>query len=219
MMLTRVLGPGVASSAAIIAGLVFFDQAHLPDLFPWSTAVIPAVLTGALAVGLGLMLPDRLYHTRAERLALDLESATGLTGAASERVLSHVAEARRQAAILRASAASMRADVADATHAAAHDLDALADRLMKDPQSSGAAIKLIARARLVVEAVETFTAFKADRGAADADIEVSRQQVIQSLMQMSGAADAVHSQLARIKLTEIEVATEVADGLLRRHDK
>ncbi len=219
MRLENFLGPLIAGVVSFIAGAVYFNYAELPDLFPLSSVVVPALLTGILALGIGMLLPDRLYYTSAERLEAELRSATGLGGFDPERVLARAEEARRYAGSLRSASTSMQANIAEATNAAADDLDALAERILKNPQHANSAITVISRAGLVVEAVENFTDFKNDKGAQPEEIAKARTQIIGSLQNMSTAANDVHSRLARVKLTEIDVATDVADSLFGKGQK
>lgn len=214
MKLPAVLGPIIAALAAFGLSAVFFDQARMPDLFPWSTVVLPAVLTGILALGLAMLLPEKLYMTRAERMRHDLYTATGLTGAASERLMARANQARALADKLRAAAPEMREDAASVTIGAAEDLEGLADRILADPDNSRQASTLVTRARLVVDAVESFVGYKRDAGAKEPEVDAARARIMESLAQMSEAADAVHTRLARQRLTKIEVATDVADDLL-----
>ena len=219
MSIRAVVGPVLAGVVAVTLGALFFDGARLPDLFPWSGVILPALLTGVLALGLTLMLPEKLFFTRAEHLKVALYTGSGLEGIASERVIEHVERARDYAARLRASASDMREDAAEMTTAAAEDLEELADRLFAEPGRAQSATSLINRARLVVDAVENFVSFKQDAGAEDAKVENARDRIMESLTQMSGAAEAVHTRLARQKYTNIEVATEVADGLFGRQER
>lgn len=219
MTLRSFLGPALAATMAFALAALFFDAVRLPDLFPWSSAVVPAALTGLLAYGLGLLLPDGLYYTHAERMRLDLYTATGLTGTASQRVLNNVDQARNFASRLRHAATEMREDTAEMTVAAAEDLEDLADRLMAEPGRADSAITLISRANLVVDAVESFVAFKRDKGARESEIDAGRTRIIDSLSRMSETADAVHMRLARQKLTDLEVATDVAEGLFGRRER
>ncbi|MEM1160738.1 MAG: hypothetical protein AAGJ28_07375 [Pseudomonadota bacterium] len=216
MSVRALIGPAFAALAAIAVAALFFDQARLPEIFPWSTVILPAVVTGVLALGIGMVLPDGLYNTRAEQMRLDLYTATGLTGTASARIIGRIAEAHALAARLRAATTDMREDTADLTHAAAEDLEELGDRLKAEPGRADQATTLITRAKLVVEAVESFIAFKADTGAKTEDVDAARARILESLTQMSEAADAVQTRLAQQKLTDVEVATDVAEGLFRR---
>ncbi|MEM7060074.1 MAG: hypothetical protein AAF557_21035 [Pseudomonadota bacterium] len=209
-------GPLLAALIAVVLGAVFFDQARMPDLFPWSGVVLPAALTGVLAIGLGLLMPDRLYYSEAERIALEFAENTGLSGAAAARILGHIYQARLLAGRLRQASGKMAENTAEATNAAAQDLEDIAARLMHEPERDGEATKLVTRAKLVVDAVDHFVAFKGDLGAQSTEVDAARTRIIESLTQMSEAADAVQTRLARTKLTDVEVATDVAEGLFGR---
>jgi len=219
MTLPSFAGPLVAGTVAFIVGAVFFNFVQLPDLFPLSSVILPALLTGTLALGIGMLLPDALYFTNAERLEAELRTATGLGGYDPQRVLSRADEARGYAKTLRAASVDMNPDIAKATTAAAEDLDELATRILKTPHQANSAITVITRAGLVVDAVTDFVDFKHDKGAKPKEVEQARGQVINSLIHMSEAANDVQSRLARVKLTEIDVATEVADGLFGKGEK
>jgi len=212
-------GPCLAAGIAIILGTVFFHQARLPDLFPWSTVVLPAALTGGLAIGLGMLMPDKLYYSEQERMALEFADNTGLSGPAAARILSHIYQARLLAGRLRVASGKMQENTAEATNAAAQDLEDIAARLMVEPERDGEATKLVTRAKLVVDAVDHFVSFKGDLGAKSTEVDAARAKIVESLGQMSEAADAVQTRLARTKLTDVEVATDVADGLFGRSDK
>ena len=209
----------LASVIALVLSATFFSFAQLPDLFQFSTVVVPAVLTGILALGIGLLLPDQIYFTRAERLAEELQSATGIGGYDLQRVLDRADEARHYAKTLRAATTGMQPDIAEATNAAADDLNDLATRILRSPQRANTVITFISRAALVVEAVTKFVAFKSDISAKPEEVEIARAQVVRSLQNMSDEADDVHSRLARVKLMEIDVATDVADNLFGRGRK
>ena len=213
------LGALVAGVIACCIGLVYFNQATMPGWFPGSSILLPALLTGALAIAIGLMLPDKLFYTDSERLENELRDPTGLGGYDPQRVLSRADEARQHANTLRNSASEMQPDIAQATNAAADDLDALAARILKTPQHANSSIAVIIRAGLVVDAVTNFIDFKADTGAVPEDIAAARERVIDTLVNMSEAAGDVQGQLARVKLLDIDVATEVADGLFKKGEK
>lgn len=219
MSIRLVVGPVLAGIVSFGIGAAFFDQARLPDLFPWSHVAVPTLLTGLLGVGFTFLLPEKLFWTAAEKRRLDLFTGTGLAGVASERVIAHVDKARDYAARLRSASGTMREDAADMTTAAAEDLEELAERLFAEPARAQSATSLINRAELVVDAVESFVAFKQDAGAGEAEVSSARARIMDSLAQMSEAADAVHTRLARQKYTDIEVATEVADGLFARRER
>jgi len=212
-------GPCLAAFVAFVLAMVFFDQARLPDLFPWSAVILPAALTGLLAIGVGMLMPDKLYYSEEERMALEFADNTGLSGPAAARILSHIYQARLLAGRLRAATGKMQENTAEVTNAAAQDLEDIAARLMHEPERDGEATKLVTRAKLVVDAVDHFVAFKGDLGAQTAEVDDARTRIIDSLNQMSEAADAVQTRLARTKLTDVEVATDVADGLFGRSDK
>lgn len=211
-----IIGPAISVCLACAMAFSFFDHARLPDLFPWSGVMLPALLTGLLALGVGLLLPNRLHFTRDEHLRHQLYTATGLTGASSQRIVDHVEQARDLARRLRTASGEMQENTADVAKAAAADLDAIAERLLKEPDRATSATTLVTRAKVVVDAVDHFVDYKRDMGAQSAEVADARAQIIESLSQMSQAADAVQTRLARQKLTDVEVATGVADGLFRR---
>ena len=213
------IGPGLAALAAIVLAMIFFDQARLPGLFPWSGVILPAALTGMLAIGLGLLMPDSIYYSESERIALEFAANTGLSGPAAARILGHIYQARDLSDRLRAASGKMQSETAEVTQAAAQDLEDIAARLMHEPERDGEATKLITRAKVVVDAVDHFVAFKSDIGAQSAEVDAARTKIIESLSQMSEAADAVQTRLARTKLVDVEVATDVADGFFGRSDK
>ena len=216
MSLRTAPGPALAVVIACAIAAFVFDDMRLPHLFPWSSVVLPALLTGLLAIGIGCLLPEGLHYTRAERMRLELYHATGLTGVASDRILGRITHARLLAGRLRDAAEKMQDDAATVTVAAAEDLEELAHRLRQEPGRADAATTLISRAEVVVEAVESFVAFKSDGRASVKDVTVARAKIMDSLMQMTDAADAVQTRLARQKLTDMEVAADVADGLFGR---
>lgn len=213
-----IIGPLLAGIVAFVIGALFFNVSELPDLFPFSSIILPAVLTGMLALGIALLLPDKLYFTGAERLEAELRNADGLGSYDPARVVSRAGEARSYASALRNASRDMQPDIAEATNAAADDLDDLATRILNKPQHANSGITVISRAELVVAAVTDFVEFKHDTGAKPEEIKQARQQVIGSLKNMSEAANDVQSRLARVKLTKIDVATEVADGLFGKGD-
>ncbi|MFK7945475.1 MAG: hypothetical protein AB8B85_21555 [Paracoccaceae bacterium] len=216
MTVPSALGPAIAALIAFAASAAFLNQAQLPELFSWSTVLLPAALTFALALGVAMLLPERLYFTRAERMRIDLYTATGLKGAMSERLLARAEQARGLAGKLRAAAPDMREDAAAVTIAAAEDLEGLAERILAEPANAQPASTLVTRARLVVDAVENFVDYKRDTGARDAEVDAARARIMESLAQMSEAADAVHTRLAQRRLTDMEVAADVAKDLLGR---
>ncbi|MDC0434607.1 hypothetical protein OAM69_03080 [bacterium] len=212
-------GPLLASVIALVIAGSFFNVAEMPDLFPLSSVLVPGLLSGTFTLGIGLLLPERIYFTRSERLAEELRTATGLGEHDAQRVSEKADDARRYARILRTASAEMQPNIAEATHAAADDLDELAKRILLSPQSANSGITIILRAELVVEAVTKFVDFKADAGAKPEEVEKARGLVIVSLQNMSIAANDVHSRLARVKLMEIDVATDVADNLFGKGRK
>ncbi|MEO1492313.1 MAG: hypothetical protein AAFV19_09205 [Pseudomonadota bacterium] len=216
MRSARLIGPALAAIVASALAAAFFEVARMPILFPWSTVILPALLTGLLALGLSLMLPPGLFFTRAERMRVDLYTATGLSGANSERLISTVQQAEGFARRLREASPEMREDAAGVAIAAAEDLEELAARVTAEPATVGSASALITRARLVVEAVENFVEYKQDTGARETEVDQARARIMDSLAQMSEATDAVHVRQAQRRLTDLEVATDVADDLFGR---
>lgn len=211
------IGPVLAGGVACLAGLWFADAAHPPDLFPYSSVAAPAALTALLALGLSLMLPDRLFMTKAERILSDLSKARGLTRETSARVAALIGEARQLAESLRAASPGLREDAARLAIAGAEDLEDLAERMIADPAFASTNSGLVSRSSMVIEAVDAFVALKADIGADEDEVDAARAKIMESLKRLSEAADAAHGREARRQVLDIEVATEVADDLLRRN--
>lgn len=201
------------------AGLWAFDTLRPADLFPWSSVVIPAALTGIFTLGLAMMLPPALLFTPTERAEIALKAELARRPGLTPTVWKNIQEARDHAARLHAARPDLREDIAGLTEAAARDLETLADQLLEEPARAGAMVPLISRADLVVEAVETFVGLKSKPGADTATVDGAREKVAATLERMSLAAGAAQTRLARQKLVDLEVATEVADGLLHKTER
>lgn len=216
-MSLRVLLPVLAVTlVGASAGLWAFDTLRPADLFAWSGIVVPAALTALFTLGLAMLLPHSLLYSPEEQAGHALRDALAKQPGMTLHVLKNIQQARDQAKRLHAAKTGLRADIAQLTEAAARDLEALADQLGDEPARAGSMMPLIARADLVVEAVESFVELKSRPGADSTTVDGARAKVAATLERMSLAAGAAQTRLARQNLIDLEVATEVADGLLHK---
>lgn len=186
----------------------------LPSLFPYSDAVVLGLAAGALALGLGLMLPEGWMYSETARLAHAFKTYHGVSGDRAEVALSAVSGAHDAATRLRQADNGFRDDLAALAREAAGRLDDVARLIFYKPDQLPKYQALVIRAQSVIDAVEDHAKVRA-RAVSDTEIAKSRDMAQAGLTRLHEALDASqHREVAAI-LGRIEANVATAETLLR----
>ncbi|MDJ1006406.1 MAG: hypothetical protein QNJ13_01155 [Paracoccaceae bacterium] len=200
-----------AGSAAFALG------ARLPLPFDGFATLVAA--TGAFVgtVTLGLLLPASWLWSDAERLHHAFRARHGLSDTRTRLALDAITAAHGRATALRAASARFADDLRDQTGRAADALDAAARDIFYDPETLASHRATLVRSELIEEAVVAHARMRAkSRGETiEAQIAASRGKVSAALASLEEALASAEGRAANRLLTEVGVASETAETLLR----
>lgn len=194
---------------AIAFGLV----APPPRLFPYSDAVLLGGAAFAIALGAGMMLPDRLRLTGAERATMALIESGRVTEATAKPVVAKIEVALAMARRLRAADRGFRADLSDLVRRVAMELEAVADEIWEEPNRVWDFSRPLARGELAVEAVEKHARIRRSRKVTAQDIDISRAKVLQTLADFEDVLDEAARRRIEARMEALDVTTSVAGAL------
>lgn len=200
------------AAAATVTGLL----SPLPRLFPYSDAAVLGVGAFAVALGMAMMLPDRIRLTPAERATLAL-IATGRVSRQTVRpVIEKIDLALGMARRLRSADNGFREDLARQVRHVARELDGIAQDIWEEPARVSQYGTLLARATLAVEAVEAHARLRRARKVSAGDIDEARELVLQTLASFEAVLDAAARRRIEARMDAIDVTASVADGLFKQ---
>lgn len=186
----------------------------LPRAFDYSDPVIWGCVALALALGLGLMQPERWLYSETARLAHAFKEHHGVSDDRAEVALTAVAGAHDAASRLRSADNGFRDDLAEEVSEAADRLDDVARLVFYKPEELPKYQALIIRSESVVDAIEDHARLRA-RAVHAGEVDTSRNLALEGLTSLQGAMDAsVKREVATI-LNRIEANVATAEVLLR----
>lgn len=212
----RLLWPVIMGAISIAAGYTFLRFIPLPNIAPFSDALIGAGLAFGLYTGLSLMLPDRVLFSTYERMKLAFQALHGLPDQATENALRLSAEAQNHANALDASAPVLKKEVAKRVELSADRLSDIARIIFANPREGRTYMTLVKRAGLITDAVTKHASLMRSRNADDKEKAVARSSVIAALDAFSGAYEGLTQKKIAAQLSEIETSGQVAEQLFAR---
>ncbi len=201
---------GTISTAASVALALF---ARLPLPFDGFAVAAGAGVAGGGTLCLLAWMPRRWIWSETERLRLAFQARHNLAGPTAEMALHSIAVAHLRATQLRKSAKNMRSDMTEQVDALADRLDAAAREIFYVPERRRSLANVLGRSELIEEAAAAHAALR--RRKHDTTEDLSREKLRAALHALEDAFDATDLLAARGLLQEVEVASEVAETLLK----
>ncbi len=211
--------PWIAGGIAALASAGFAWFVRLPLPFPGFSALAAACLAAVGTLALVAWMPRRWVWTDAERLRMAFQARHGVSDAAAGMALGAITTTHARAENLRRSASVMRDDIAKEVTAIADRLDAAAREIFYAPDRQRGLRNVLVRSELIEEAAAAHVALRRRKHAPTEDL--SRDKLSAALEALDAAFDQTDLLAARGLLQEVEVASDVAERLLkprRPHD-
>ncbi|MEO0911672.1 MAG: hypothetical protein AAFY59_01575 [Pseudomonadota bacterium] len=208
--------PLLVAIAALVLVLAFVSLVRLPHLFWGSDALLAGLLAGSTALAISLMLPDAWLYNRSERIRHAFLTRHDISEDRAAVALQTIQKAAAQSDALATGDNGFAPELAERVRRTAEDLAEIAQLLFEQPDQIRRKQALVARADLVVEAVEKHAALRASKGVSEAQIGEAREMVLMVLDQYSDALAAQENSRIESHIEGIETTAEVADGLLDR---
>ena len=202
-------------AAAASAGFAWTMRLPLP--FPGFAALAAAGLAFVGTLSLVAWMPRHWVWTEAERLRQAFQARHGISDDRAENALDAITKAHARADVLRRAADAMREDVAERVGALADRLDAAAREIFYAPDRQRDLRAVLIRSELIEDAARAHAALRQRK---QEEIEASsRQKLLAAVEALDAAFDQTELLAARGLLAEVEVASDVAETVLkpRRH--
>ena len=212
-MIQRAALPLAAVLSASLAA-AFALAFRLPLPVPGFAALAAAALAGAGTLALLAWLPAGWVWTEDERLRLAFRARHGITDAAAASALEAITQTHGRATRLRRAARAMRDDMAARVDALADRLDLAAREIFYLPRRHQALRTVLSRSALIEEAARAHAALRRRKGEAATE-DASRERLAAALGAIEEALDRTELSAARGLLHEVDVASGVAEDLLR----
>ena len=212
----RLAWPIIIGLVATGAGLTLLRFVPMPDLFPYSDAVVASLLTFTFYIGLSLSLPDRFLFNRYERMKLAFQSLHGLPDQATENALRLSSEAQSHANKLDTALPVLKPETAKRVELSADRLSSIARIIFNNPREGRQYMTLIKRAELLSETVSKHAGLMRSRNAKEAEKSAARSSVIAALDAFSGAYEGLAQTKINKQLSEIETSGAIAEQLFER---
>lgn len=203
----------LAGALAALAAAAFALLLRLPLPFDGFAALAAAGLAGFGTVSILAWAPRAWLWSEAELLQMAFRARHGLTGEAASMALNAITTAHRRATGLRQAAEVMRDDMAGQVGAVADRLDGAAHEIFYAPERRRALSKVLGQSELIEEAALAHAALR--RRKHDETEEASRQKLRAAVAALDAAFDQTELMAARGLLHEVQVASEVAETLLK----
>ncbi|MEL7098836.1 MAG: hypothetical protein AAGM84_08420 [Pseudomonadota bacterium] len=186
---------------------------RLPLPFDGFAALVAASAAAFGTVTLVAWMPRRWVWSDAELLRQAFQARHGVTASAAGSALGAITQAHQRATALRGAAKVMRDDAAAQVIAVADRLDAAAHEIFYAPERHGALRAVLIRSELIEDAARAHAQLRA-RNQAETEA-VSRGKLLAAVSALDAAFDTAELNAARGLLTKVEVASEVAESLLK----
>jgi len=204
------------SCAAIIAALVSIGFAwfvRLPMPFEGFFAFVAA--TGAFlgTLTLATWMPSGWLWTEAEQLRNAFQERHDISEFAAGTALEAISKTHLRANALRTAASAMREDVSDQVRSIADRLDVAAREIFYEPERHGALRAVLVRSELIEDAARAHAQLR-KRNHSETE-QISREKLVSAIEALDAAFDQTDLLAAKGLLTEVEIASEVAETILK----
>ncbi|MEO1562228.1 MAG: hypothetical protein AAFR98_02230 [Pseudomonadota bacterium] len=208
--------PLLAVLVSLVAAVVFARFVPLPEIFPYSDALLLGGMTTALAYCLACLLPDRWLFTQYERVQYTFRTLHGLPDSATDSALRLSAQAQNHARKLEIAAGDLKPEVQERVNLTADRLVGIARLIFADPRSGREYLTLIKRADIVTETVTKHARLMRNPFAKDGDKTTARQSVLAALDAFSGAYEGMKQKKIETDLADITLSGDIAEQLFDR---
>ncbi|MEO0484507.1 MAG: hypothetical protein AAF092_01200 [Pseudomonadota bacterium] len=203
----------IAGGLGAAVSVAFANVVRLPLPFEGFAAAAAAGLAFATTLAIAAWMPERWLWTEAERLRRAFQDRHGLSGDGAENALEAITRAHGRARALRQAATPMREDVADRVTAVADRLDTAAREIFYTPERRRDLRAVLIRSELIEDAATAHAKLRGRDQAATED--ASRAKLLSAVDALEAAFDETDLLAARGLLAEVEVASDVAESVLR----
>jgi len=207
------LTPWISGLFAALFGSVFAWFVRLPLPFDGFAALVAAGLAFWMTLTLVAWMPSRWVWTEDERLRHAFQARHKLSDHAAGSALEAITTAHARASNLRSAASVMREDVAEKVHGLADRLDVAAREIFYAPQRQRDLRAVLIRSELIEEAATAHAKLRARNQSATED--AARKKLIAAVEALEAAFEQSDLLAARGLLAEVEVASEVAETVLK----
>jgi len=198
-------------AAVLCAGFVWAVRMPLP--FDGFVAVAAALLAFLGTLTLVAWMPRHWVWSDAEQLRLAFRAQHGVSEYAADSALQAIVTTHARASALRHAGRAMRDDVAERVDAVADRLDAAAREIFYAPDRHRDLRAILIRSELIEDAVKAHAALRT-RNQHETE-NASRQKLVSALAALDAAFDQTELLAARGLLAEVEVASDVAETVLK----
>lgn len=203
----------LAGGFASIGAVVFALLTRLPLPFDGFAALVASGLAFLGTLALTAWMPASWLWTERERLTLAFGDRHGISGGSASVALEAIASAHERATALRQASQVMRDDMAEKVGGLADRMDAAAREIFYVPDRVRDLRSVLVRSELIEDAARAHAALR-KRGHKDTE-DASRAKLHAALDALDAAFDQTDLLAARGLLQEVEVASEVAETLLK----
>jgi hypothetical protein len=203
----------VAGTLCAAFGAAFAWFVRLPLPFDGFAVIVAGVLAFWGTVSVLAWMPIGWLWTDAERLRYAFRGRHGISDDAADVALGAITTAHERANTLRGAARVMRDDVAERVKTAADRLDSAAHEIFYAPQQQRELRAIVIRSELIEDAATAHAKLRAREHRLTED--ASREKLVAALDALEAAFDQTDLLTARGLLSEVEVASEVAESLLK----
>ncbi len=215
--MTPTRSPYVAALIAAVLAVLVVTLLRLPAPFPGASLVFAGLLAVLFTLTLVAWFPVHWIWSDQERLTHAFKVRHGVGVATAESALSAITQSHARATLLRRAADGFQDDVRARTERAADRLDAAAREVFYDPARLSALRPLILRSELIEDAALSHRALRSrsKKAETDASVAASREKLTRGLDAMEAAFEASDLSAKRGLLEKVEVASGVAETLLK----
>ncbi len=203
----------IAGLIAALLSIGFALFVRLPLPFSGFSAVAAAGLAAIGTVTLVAWFPRSWVWSDAELLRHAFQARHGVSEMAAGNALDMITQAHSRASAIRDASKAMRDDVAEKVGSVADRMDAAAREIFYDPDRQRDLRAVLVRSELIEDAAVAHAALRSKNHETTAN--ASRQKLLAAVDALEGAFDQTDLMAARGLLAEVEVASEVAETVLK----
>lgn len=204
--------PFVLGLVAALLSTAFVFSVRLPLPFEGFAVLAAAGLAALGTLALSAWAPVRWLWSDTDLIVADFRARHDLSDLGAQNALRAITKAHDQAAMLRAAAAPMQAEMQAQVTEAANRLDGAAKALFYDPARLRSLQPVLSRAELIVEAAQSHHAL---RKVPDSPQQVPSREALRTAIEALNAAfDASEDRTAQGLLEKVETASGIAEALL-----
>lgn len=209
--------PWILAMLAAAISVAFVLSVRMPPLAEGLQPAIAAGFAFLATFAVGLALPAHWLWSDTERLHHAFSARHGLSETRARLALDAITAAHDRAAALRRAAGEFATDLAAQTERAADTLDAAARDIFYDPETLATHRAALVRSELVEDAVRAHARLrdKARGDTIEPQVAASREKVSTALASLQEAFGAAEGRAADKLLTQVGVASDTAELLLR----